>query len=95
MVEGVATFVSGQLDEKRYQRIKKMVSENKNPSTLDDFWKGQEKYGLSGSMIAFIDNKYGRKKLFDLLKQTNKEAALRILAISDTQLLESWRNSLQ
>ena len=95
MVEGVATFVGGQLDEKRYQRIRQLIMDNKTPSTLDNFWKGQEKYGLSGSMVAYIDNKYGRKKLFDLLKQTNKEAALRILAISETQLLESWRNSLQ
>src|SRR6185436_201767 len=36
LVEGLATFVSGQLDDIRKQRVKQMVSGNKTPSTLDD-----------------------------------------------------------
>jgi hypothetical protein len=43
------------LDTKRSQRIKQLINENKIPSTLDNFWKGQERYGLSGSMVAYID----------------------------------------
>ena len=95
LVEGTATFVSGQLDTKRSQRIKKLINENKTPSTLDNFWKGQERYGLSGSMVAYIDTKYGRKKLFELLKETNKGTALNSLDISETQLLAEWKNSLR
>ena len=95
LVEGVATFVSGQLDAKRLQRIKQIISEGKAPLSLDSFWKGQEKYGLSGSMVAYIDNKYGRNKSFELLKQTNKEIALKSLGISETQLLADWKNSFQ
>lgn len=93
LVEGVATFVSGQLDEKRLQKTGLLVKENKTPTTLDNFWKGQEKYGLSGSIVGFIDEKYGRKKLLELLKQTNKETALKILAISEVQLLTDWKKS--
>jgi hypothetical protein len=95
LAEGVATFVSGQLDAKRLQRIKQIISDDKTPLSLDSFWKGQEKYGLSGSMVAYIDNKYGRNKLFELLKQTNKEAALKSLDISEIQLLADWKNSFQ
>jgi hypothetical protein len=95
LVEGVATFVSGQLDAKRLQRIKQVINESKAPLSLDNFWKGQEKYGLSGSMVAYIDNKYGRNKLFELLKQINKEAALKALDISETQLLADWKNSFK
>jgi hypothetical protein len=95
LVEGVATFVSGQLDAKRTQRIQQLINENKVPSTLDNFWKGREKYGLSGSMVAYIDAKYGTNKLFELLKQTNKEAALTSLAISEMQLLVDWKKSFQ
>jgi len=95
LVEGVATFVSGQLDAKRLQRIKQIISEDKAPLSLDSFWKGQEKYGLSGSMVAYIDNKYGRNKLFELLKLTNKAAALKSLGISEIQLLADWKNSFQ
>jgi hypothetical protein len=95
LVEGVATFVSGQLDAKRLQRIKQIIREGKAPLSLDSFWKGPEKYGLSGSMIAYIHNKYSRNKLFELLKQTNKGAALKSLDISETQLLADWKNSFQ
>jgi len=95
LVEGVATSVSGQLDEKRSQRIKQLIKENKVPSTLDNFWKGQEKYGLSGSMVGYINNKYGRDKLFELLKYTNKETVLQSLGISEMQLLADWKSSFQ
>jgi hypothetical protein len=94
LVEGVATFVSGQLDEKRLQRIRKMLSENKTPSSLDDFWKGHEKYGLSGSIVAFIDKKYGRENLFELLKLTSKQNVLRALRLLEEQLINDWRNFL-
>jgi hypothetical protein len=95
LVEGVATYVSGQLDGKRLHRVKQMINENKVPSSLDDFWKGQEKYGLSGSIVAFIDKKYGRDKLFGLLNETRKETVLRSLAISESGLIGEWKGSLQ
>ena len=94
LVEGVASFVSGQLDEKRLQRIKQLARDNKTPGTLDDFWKGQEKYGLSGSMVAYIDKVYGRGKLFTLLTYTKKHDALKFLGISEEELLKTWKDSL-
>ena len=93
LVEGVATFVSGQLDEKRLQRIKQMINDDRTPSSLDNFWKGQEKYGLSGSIVAYINKAYGREKLFHLLKFTNKQEALKFLGLSEEQLLKAWKNS--
>ena len=94
LVEGLATYVSGQLDEKRLQRIKQLIYENKTPSTLDNFWKGQEKYGLSGSMVSYIDKTFGRQKLFALLKFTTKQDALKSLGLSEEQLIKNWRESL-
>ena len=94
LVEGLATYVSGQLDEKRLQRIKQLNYENKTPSTLDNFWKGQEKYGLSGSMVSYIDKTFGRQKLFALLKFTTKQDALKFLGLSEEQLIKNWRESL-
>jgi len=69
-----------------------LIKENKTPSALDDFWKGQEKYGLSGSVIAYIYKTYGREKLFTLLKFTNKKEALEFLAISEEQLIKTWKD---
>jgi hypothetical protein len=95
LVEGIATYVSGQLDEKRIQPVRQMLVNNKTPSSLDEFWKGQNKYGLSGSIVAFIDNKYGRKKVFELLNQTNKQNVLKNLAVSEDQLLSDWKASIK
>lgn len=95
LVEGVATYVSGQLDEKRHQPVRQMIMDNKTPASLDEFWKGSNKYGLSGSMVAFIDKKYGRKKLFELLKDTSKQNVLKDLAISEEQLLSGWQSSFK
>ena len=95
LVEGLATYVSGQLDEKRYQPVRQMIIDNKTPASLDGFWKGQNKYGLSGSMISFIDKKYGRKKVFELLNETKKQNALKDLAVSEEELLSDWRNSFK
>jgi len=95
LVEGLATYVSGQLDEKRLQRIRQLIADNKAPSTLDNFWKGSEKYGLSGSIITYIDKTFGREKLFELLRQTNKQAALKILGLSEDQLIADWKKSFR
>jgi hypothetical protein len=94
LVEGLATYVSGQLDEKRLQRVKQLIKENKTPATLDNFWKGQERYGLSGSMVNYIDKTFGRAKLFALLKFTNKKDALKFLGLSEEQLIKNWKDSL-
>jgi hypothetical protein len=54
-VEGLATYASGQCDEQRIADVKKAITENKVPSSLDNFWTGKNKYGLSGSVVQFID----------------------------------------
>ena len=95
LVEGVATSASGQLTEKRLQKIRQMIAETKTPATLDDFWKGPDRYGLSGSIVAYIDRTYSRTKLFELLRLTNKQDALQSLGITETQLLANWQNSFK
>lgn len=93
LVEGIATYISGQLDQKRLQRIKYAIQENKTPSTLNDFWKGQDKYGLSGSMVAFIDRLLGRNKLFALLKLTKKQEVLKSLDLTEEELISNWKKA--
>lgn len=95
LVEGVATYAGGQLNSDRLQRVKRMIAENKTPTTLDDFWKGADKYGLSGSMVAYIDKVYGRKKLSELLRFTNKQDALQSLGVAESQLIAGWQKSLK
>jgi len=89
-VEGLATFASGQCDSVRISEVKRAISENKIPQNLDNFWNGKNKYGLSGSLIMYIDYKYGRKKLIELLPLNKKMDILTELATTELELLNEW-----
>jgi len=91
-VEGLATYASGQCDSVRISEIKKAISSNNIPKSLDDFWRGKLKYGLSGSMVMFIDKKYGRTKLKELLPFNKKADLLSRLNIPEPALMEEWKD---
>jgi len=90
-IEGLATFASGQCDSTRITEIKKIITENKTPEHLDGFWKGKMKYALSGSMVMYIDHKYGRNKLKKLLVFSKKSEILQFLEVKETELLNDWK----
>lgn len=94
-VEGLATFASGQCDNSRITEVKKAISENKIPKSLDNFWTGNIKYGLSGSVVKYIDHKYGREKLKELLPLSKKSDLLSILKTTETELLDGWQKYIQ
>lgn len=91
-VEGLAVYVSGQCDTSSFSEIKNVISENKVPLSLDSFWTGKLKYKLSGSVALFIDNKFGRGKLTELLKFNRKEELLKALGITELELLTQWHD---
>ena len=94
-VEGLATYISGQCDSIRLADVKKAIADRKVPDTLDAFWTGNLKYGLSGSAVLFIDKRYGRAKLKELLPFTKKTELLRHLNTTEAQLLTDWKNYVQ
>ena len=49
------------------------------------------RYGLSGSVVAYIDHLYGRVALQKLLVFNQKSAILASLGITETQLLDGWK----
>jgi len=89
-VEGLATFASGQCDSKRIAMVKATVNAGNVPKSLDNFWIGKLKYGLSGSMVMFIENKYGKPRLTELLPLTKKSEMLSSLQITEPGLLKEW-----
>lgn len=94
-VEGLATYASGQCDQQRMDEVRRALTENNVPSTLDKFWSGKNRYGQSGSVILYIDQHYGRKKLIELLPLTKKTELLATLNVSEEQLLKDWKNFVQ
>jgi hypothetical protein len=95
LVEGFATYASGQCDASRIGEVKKALSENKIPTSLDNFWSGKLRYGLSGSVVQYIDQKIGRDRLITLLSLTKKAEVLASLQTSEEELLKGWRQYIQ
>jgi hypothetical protein len=90
-VEGLATYASGQCDSLRMAEVKKAIEENNLPISLDKFWTGKLKYGLSGSMVLFMDHKYGRSKLKELLPFSKNIEILTALNTTEPALLHDWK----
>ena len=94
-VEGIAVFASGQLDDERYKRAKSFILNNEGPTKLADIWKGENKYGLAGSMVKYIDNKHGREILVELLQYTKATEILTTLGVSEEDLIKDWKQSFK
>jgi len=94
-VEGIAVYASGQLNDERYQRTQNYILNEKGPSTLAEIWKGEHKYGLAGSIVKYLDQKYGREILIKLLKTTKATEILNILNISEDELIKGWKHSFK
>jgi hypothetical protein len=94
-IEGLATYASGQLDSLRINEIKQAISENKIPTKSDDFWKGKLRYGLSGSLVMFIDKKYGRASLIELLPFNKKSELFSNLNTTEPELLDGWKRYIE
>lgn len=95
LIEGVAVFASGQLDDKRIAQVKTNMESGKVPQHLNQFWTGQAKYGQAGSLMAHVDKTIGREKLYGLLSVTNQEAILKSLGKTEGELIEDWKKSLK
>lgn len=93
-VEGLATFISGQLDSERLIRTIKYVRETDGPNELSMLWKGNNRYGLAGSMIAYIDAKYGREMLSELMRYNDVNDILDKLEVTEEDLISRWKEAL-
>lgn len=91
LVEGLAAYAAGQLDEARLADLHKATGTNAAPATLDKFWTGKHKYGLSGSVAWFIDKRYGRAKLKQLLAYHKLEEVMQALNTTESDLLRDWK----
>lgn len=89
--EGLATYVSGQLDARHAGRAAEAIAAGHAPGTLADAWSGPHRYGVAGSMVAFIDEEWGRPALHDLLSATSLTELLGTLDVDEAAFLERWR----
>ncbi len=94
-VEGLATYASGQCDAAWLDHIDDALKKNEIPGTLDSFWMGRLRYGLSGSVVMYLDQQYGRSKTKELMSVTRKAELFSSLDIDEARLLAGWKSFIQ
>jgi hypothetical protein len=93
-VEGLAVLASGQLDRQRLLKTADAVGAGDVPKSLGDAWSGPNRYGRAGSIVQYLDMKYGRRMLVTLLPVVKQSDLLARLGISEDQLLLDWKTWL-
>lgn len=89
-IEGLATYVAGQCDSTALASVKELIVTRTYPKTIDIFWEGKLRYGLSGSLVMYIDKNFGRDKLKRMLPFNKKSELLKELGVSEEELLAGW-----
>lgn len=90
LVEGLAVYVSGQLDHAHQNAAKEAIQKGKTPKNLAQAWSGRYRYGVCGSMVRYIDQTKGRQTLQQLLAVDKPEQALKLLNTTEQEFLTGW-----
>ena len=95
-VEGLAVYVSGQLDEGRLPAAREALEKGGAPGTLADAWTGEYRDTLSGSLVRYIDETYGREAIKKMLAATTTEQILEATGgTTEADLLDGWKAWVQ
>lgn len=92
LIEGLAVYASGQLDDEARSRVRAEALAGRGPTRLHEVVPAG--YDFAGSLVAFIDRRYGRAALLDLLDETHEAAVLQRLQTSEPELLAGWRTDV-
>jgi hypothetical protein len=93
-IEGLATYASGQLETDHKGKDRQAIESGKAPTRLADAWTGRFRYAVSGSIVRYVDRRYGRKTLIRLLKAKDTGQALKMLGTTERRLLDGWSRSV-
>jgi hypothetical protein len=91
LIEGLAVYVSGQLERSHRTAARDALKAGKAPTRLADAWSGRYRYGVSGSMVEYVDKRYGREVIKKLLAVGSNEEALKLLGLAEREFLEVWK----
>ena len=61
------------------------------PTSLAEAHAGRYRYGVSGSLVAYVDATWSRAAVVDLLAVRSPDEVLARLGVDEATLLEGWR----
>ena len=88
--EGLACYASGQLDHEHLGRDIEAVRSGAAPKSLATAWSGKYRYAVCGSLVRYVDKRFGRETLLRLLAATKPAEFDAILGIPGDKLLADW-----
>jgi len=94
-VEGLATWASGQLETDHAGRAAEALAAGEGPERLADAWSGPYRYGVAGSLVVWIDARWGRETLREALTWTTWEEFEQRLGITEAEFLADWQRSVE
>jgi hypothetical protein len=90
--EGLAVFVSGQFDAERLAQAREVLEAGSGPERLRDAWSGEARYAIAGSIVAYLEDRYGRGALRELMGVTREAQLFEVLGVEEEgEILEGWR----
>ena len=90
--EGLATWVSGQLEARHAGRATEAIAAGEAPRSLAEAWSGPFRYGVAGSMVEFIHDVWGTDTLRGLLTATSQAELLGTLGLTEPEFLQRWED---
>jgi hypothetical protein len=94
-LEGLAVYVSGQLEEGHVAPAREALDLGVTPEHLANAWSGKYRYGVCGSLVQYLDVTCGRKKLREMLVCTTQKELLDKAGMNEQELLAGWRDFLE
>ncbi len=89
--EGLAVRVSGQLDHGHLAEPREAIALGAAPKRLADAWSGKYRYGVSGSLVTYLDATFGRDAIRKMLAVTRQDELLAITGETEGELLAKWQ----
>lgn len=89
-IEGLATYISGQLEAAHAGRAAEALAEGEGPRKLGEAWSGPYRYGVAGSLVAYVDDRWGRETLRAALEVTTQDQLLDLLDTTEAEFLIAW-----
>lgn len=93
--EGLATLVSGQLAGAHAGDAAAALAPGKGPARLAEAWSGRWKYGVAGSLVAFVEKAHGRAAVEKLLHVRTNAEAMAMLGTTEEAFLAAWRKDVE
>ncbi len=90
-LEGLADYASGQLEHRHRTAARTAIESGVAPKRLAKAWSGPHRYGVSGSLVKYIDETFGRDTVIAMMAATSQAEALGMIKLSEEELLARWR----